>query len=413
MSEPWSGCRARAVGLLLHGRRCTEVMADTTLGQSDDLSFIAGTTEQVQKIYSAYRQGKLPLSSELVAALSQTREQLVAIKLDGSANPLAADQRIAACVQIVQILREAPSDVRSDTHATSPREVQPEAEFIPSTMPSASIPAEPVLDPSPPPPPPSPPVPLNYPSVTSGAPAGPPPSWSMESSQTWIPPAVRNPGMPSNGKPKLRLSNVVIGLVCAFAILFIAPAIVIPLVVGGSHTHTTAPQASASASSGQIVPSLDSLLSNAPAQGLVIDSRSNFNGYLNQTQIQQLIGTALPSGTQVYASTWIGPTGAAIIEAAVLTPNNTDAVDFATGYYSTIASHSSHQFAIPGLAGVAGGVTVTPTGDQKPKALASVARSRVGLLFIAVADDMNTAQTLAIQAATTAGASLPVDPGSL
>ncbi len=82
------------------------------------------------------------MTAELAAALSQTREHLLAIKLDGSKNPEAADQRIAACVQIVGMLREVPAGTNytqtppSLTPATSPPIAQPETQAAPGSIPS-------------------------------------------------------------------------------------------------------------------------------------------------------------------------------------------------------------------------------------------------------------------------------------
>jgi hypothetical protein len=59
---------------------------------------------QIQELYDAYLAGKLSVSPELATALSQIRDQLMAIKLDGSINPAAADQRRAARVQIVRMV---------------------------------------------------------------------------------------------------------------------------------------------------------------------------------------------------------------------------------------------------------------------------------------------------------------------
>jgi hypothetical protein len=134
-------------------------MTDTTLGPSDDIEFVAEANEQVQQVYDAYRAGKLQLSGDLVTALTQMREQLVAIRVDGSSNPATADQRNAACGLIAEILREAASPV-----CPAPPLAQPEYGSPPALQPPAGpygSPASPGPDPMWPPPPPwaSPPLP--------------------------------------------------------------------------------------------------------------------------------------------------------------------------------------------------------------------------------------------------------------
>jgi hypothetical protein len=107
------------------------LMTDFAHGNTDhDLSFIAETRAQVQQLFDAFEAGRVQVSPELVAALSQIREQLMAIKLDGSLQPEAANQRIAACVQIVRILPKP---------ATAPS-VPPSAKPIPTVSPALTAP---------------------------------------------------------------------------------------------------------------------------------------------------------------------------------------------------------------------------------------------------------------------------------
>ena len=126
-------------------------MTDMAVGEADDLSFVAETTHQVQDIYDAYRAGKLPMTGELAAALSQTRKQLLAIKLDGSKHPDAADQRIGACVQMVEMLREttsqstmaAPETTSQETVIEAPAPVFVTSEPVPQPLPPTSTSAWP------------------------------------------------------------------------------------------------------------------------------------------------------------------------------------------------------------------------------------------------------------------------------
>lgn len=96
-----------------------------------DLSFIAETRTQVQQLFDAFQAGRVQVSPELVTALSQIREQLMAIKLDGSIEPDAANQRIAACVQIVKMLPKP---------ATVPTIPAPPARPTPTVSPALTTP---------------------------------------------------------------------------------------------------------------------------------------------------------------------------------------------------------------------------------------------------------------------------------
>ena len=102
-------------------------MTNDTRRQSEDLRFISEAKEQVEQVYNGYRTGNVRLSGELVSALSQIRDELIAIRDDFSSDPAAAAKRDAACGLIGEMLRqaaaEAPAAARaplSPTGATSP-----------------------------------------------------------------------------------------------------------------------------------------------------------------------------------------------------------------------------------------------------------------------------------------------------
>lgn len=103
-------------------------MAETAHGLADDdLRFIAETRDQVEVLYGAYRAGQLPVTPQVVTALSQIRQELLAIKVNGSINPAAADQRIVACAQIAKIIPppKPTSSVPSPPAKPVPAWIQP------------------------------------------------------------------------------------------------------------------------------------------------------------------------------------------------------------------------------------------------------------------------------------------------
>lgn len=77
------------------------------MGQVEDAGFIAEVAAQVRSLDDAFSAGNLTINDELVDALGQTRDQLVAIDLDGSVDPQSADLRIQACGMIARLVRSA------------------------------------------------------------------------------------------------------------------------------------------------------------------------------------------------------------------------------------------------------------------------------------------------------------------
>jgi uncharacterized protein DUF4190 len=273
-------------------------MTDPVAGEIEDLSFLSDTTRQVQDIYDAFRAGKLPMTDELDAALSQTRAHLLAIKLDGSKNPVAADRRIAACVQIVEMQREArpQSSLPASAPAVAPPMLKPEFEANRANVapsPAAWPPPSPEAGASPPPSPaaggvapwpaptpnawPSPNAP--YPPPATGSYPPPPPGWDPSPSQalpsegnriatvsliagiaTIIIPILAIPGLVFGIVSLRRIrrrpwmagkGRSIAGIVCSVVLLPLGLAIFIPTFISVSPTRhapaTAAPQSSGAA----------------------------------------------------------------------------------------------------------------------------------------------------------------------
>jgi hypothetical protein len=403
-------------------------MADTVVGGTDDLSFVADTTRQVQDIYDAYRAGKLPMTGELAAALSQTREHLLAIKLDGSKQPGAADQRIAACVQIKEMQRAPTSDSSPPAlaPATTPPVVQPKSDAMPATVVSNPAAAPSLLPSSYQEPGYQQPLPQEawqstggmgsdagqrqyqapYPSTPTNAVPLPAPVGWQQSAWSASPPSTGKPR-----KPRFSLFRVLAAVAGIFAIGIAVPKVAVLLLhKGSSSPSASVPSGASPTSPSSALPTLESLLSTPPGSGFVLDRQAALNGYLSQAQIDKNLGSGLPPGTPVYAATWLGPNSAVVAEEAILTPNVADAEEFTAGLYNSTAARGGHAFDIPGLTGTAAGVTVPPAANHKPTALAMVARNKIGLLVIAIGTNLDDATTLAIDAAQTAATSVPEDP---
>lgn len=158
------------------------------------------------------------------------------------------------------------------------------------------------------------------------------------------------------------------------------------------------------------IPSLDSIVSVAPAPGYVIDhDPSQLNGYLSQSQIKQYVGNVPPSA-KVYASTWVEPgTHNGVLEEAVLTPSVNDAQDYAAGFINTVTSNGAQTFILTDMSGSAAAATTAPSGSQPAKGYAVVARSRVAIVFIAAANDTATVKVLVAHAVHVTGNSIAID----
>jgi hypothetical protein len=194
--------------------------------EAEDLRFIAEVRLQVQSVYDSYQAGRLPLTSEVMTALSQTREQLLAIRVEGSEDRTPADQRNMACVQIGEMLNQGRRDVNSAPVRPAATPPEPPA----SGPPAAWMPIESSPD---------------APSV----------------SQTWAPPSFPDWNTQPQARPKMRKRNAIIGLIAAVAILLIA----IPFLRGQAHSGDTGSQATPLTTNPTSL--LSSAVSNASAEG--------------------------------------------------------------------------------------------------------------------------------------------------
>jgi hypothetical protein len=163
------------------------------------------------------------------------------------------------------------------------------------------------------------------------------------------------------------------------------------------------------------IPPLPSILSAAPGPGFTGVPASPFNGWVSPGQLAALDGGhPLPAGAQMYAVTWQDPSGDGLVEVAVSTPGAKDAAAFTSGLFHSMTVGGGQPFAVPGLSGEAGGVSLPPSPQTlgHPETAALTARSRVSLLFLAVDLDLREAQAVVSRLARTTGASMHLDAGT-
>lgn len=222
---------------------------------------------------------------------------------------------------------------------------------------------------------------------------GTPPAWGSSTGAGWPSP------MPSYPMANARSNrHVTVAIVLAVLVLAAATGLVL---WRDDRTPT--------------IPSLSSLLANVPAPGYAADPSGPFNGYMTPDQIHQFVQTStLPSGINMYGTTWKNSDGTVIGEIAISVATVYQAEAVVAGISRAFTSLGS-EFPV-GIPGRAVGVAVPASAATRDvdEVDIAVARSRVAFMYIeAGADAVTTGESTLTATARSTASSLAVDRGAV